>query len=276
MKYIATYPPTRTTQIIEDKKFDGQKVELTTLNEIVAAATTVTSLTVLSTAFDMKSGDNINVAGNNFVLDADAAATATSLSVTSTTTTYDMYIMDVIEVNPTNLLVQYQRKTEGTIAGMPVDADTFGPIQYTGGRYFGIFDAVAGVDTTFVKILPRDFLINEDGGNEALEFKDASNSGLQVGDAAQEMIATVNIPYGTSATEVYVWGSVTTKVVEVYEMNVNANGKSAEVANGTTNGSAIDFGDPVPSTATNYLLLIVKVTATSNRIYGGKVTLTIN
>ncbi len=275
MKYIATYPPTRTTQIFEDKKFDGQKVELTTLNEIVAAATTVTSLTVLSTAFDMKSGDNINVAGNNFVLDADAAATATSLSVTSTTTTYDMYIMDVIEVNPTNLLVQYQRKTEGTIAGMPVDADTFGPIQYTGGRYFGIFDAVAGVDTTFVKILPRDFLINEDGGNEALEFKDASNSGLQVGDAAQEMIATVNIPSGTTATEVYIWGSNTGRTVEVYECDVDTNGIGSVIGTGTTDGSAISITSTA-ATVTNYLLILVKVTLTSNRIYGGKVTLTIN
>ena len=270
MKYIATYPPTRTTQIFEDKKFDGQKVELTTLNEIVAAATTVTSLTVLSTAFDMKSGDNINVAGNNFVLDADAAATATSLSVTSTTTTYPMTIRDVVEIDQTNLFVQYQRKTEGTIAGMPVDDRNLGPINYTGGDY-----SIIGVDPTYVKILPRDFMINEDGGYEALEFKDASNTGLQVGNADQEMVATVNIPYGTTATEVYVWGSVTTKVVDVHECDVDANGKSATLGTGTTNGSAISLTS-TGSTATNYLLIIVKVTATSNRIYGGKVTLTQN
>ena len=98
---------------------------------------------------------------------------------------------------------------------------------------------------------------------------------MQVGDAAQEMIATVNIPYGTTATEVYVWGSVTTKVVEAYVGNVNANGIGSAIGTGTTNGSAISITSTA-STETNYLLILVKVTATSNRIYGGKVTLTQN
>ena len=135
MKYISTYSPTTITQVSEDKKNDGQKVELTTLNQIYEAATTVTSLVVLSTAFDMKSGDKINVAGNNFTLDADAAATATSLSVTSSVITYDINIMDVVELDHTNLFVQYQRKTEGTIGGMPVTTDSIGPITYSGGIY---------------------------------------------------------------------------------------------------------------------------------------------
>ena len=86
------------------------------------------------------------------------------------------------------------------------------------------------------------------------------------------MIATVSIPSGRSAASVAVWGSVTTKVVEVYTMDVNANGKSS-VGSGTTNGVEIDIGGVDPS-STNYLMIIVKVTATSNRIYGGKVTLT--
>jgi len=270
MRYKAINPPTETTQIFEDKKFDGQKVELTTLNEIVEAVKTVTSLTVLKTAFDMKSGDRINVGGNNFVLDADAAAASTSLSVTSATTTHDMNIMDVVEIDQTNLLVQYQRKTEGTIAGMPVTDTDLGPINYESGVYY-----ITGVDPTYVKILPRDFMVNEDSTPAAaLEFKDASNTGLQVGDADHEMIATVNIPFGTTATEVSIWGSVTTKVVEVYEMDVNANGKTS-LGSGTTNGDEIVITETV-ATTTNFLMIIVKVTATSNRIYGGKVTLTQN
>ena len=273
MKYILTPPTPHITSIFEDKKVDGQKVELTTLNEFVEADKTITSLTVLSTAFDMKSGDRINIAGNNFVLDADAAATATSLSVTSTTTTYPMTIRDVVEIDQTNLFVQYQRKTEGTIAGMTVQSKQLGPITFdnpSAGDY-----SIIGVDPTYVKVLPRDFMINEDGSYEALEFKDATNTGLQVGDANQEMVATVNIPYGTTATEVYIWGSVTTKVVEVYVGNVNANGIGGAIGTGTTNGSAISITGTA-STSTNYLVIIVKVTATSNRVYGGQVTLTQN
>ena len=156
---------------------------------------------------------------------------------------------------------------------MPVTSDTMGPIEYTAGRYIGDFDSLIGVDLDYIKILPRDFMVNEDvSPAAALEFKDASNTRLQVGDADQEMIATVNIPSGRTATEVAIWGSVTTKVVEVYTMDVNANGK-ASVGSGTTNGSGIDIGEVDP-TSTNYLMIVVKVTATSNRIYGGMVTLT--
>ena len=118
------------------------------------------------------------------------------------------------------MFVQYQRKTEGTIGGIPVDADYLGPITYN--SVTSVY-SITGVDPTYVKVLPRDFMINEDGAYEALEFKDSANSGLQVGHAAQEMIATVNIPYGTSATHAAVFGSNTSKVVEVYECNVNAN-----------------------------------------------------
>ena len=273
MEYKLVTKPPISNNIFEPVKNSGQRVELARVtSEDLYNGKTITAVAVTSTAFDMKSGDKINIGGQSLTLDADEAASSTSLSVSEVVLTFDVELHQTVEIDTKNLFVQYQRKTEGTIAGMPVDADTLGPITYDEGDY-----SIIGVDPTYVKILPRDFMVNEDSSPAAaLEFKDASNTGLQVGDADHEMIATVNIPYGTSATEVYVWGSVTTKVVEVYEMNVNANGKSAEVANGTTNGSAIDFGDPVPSTATNYLLLIVKVTATSNRIYGGKVTLTQN
>jgi hypothetical protein len=87
------------------------------------------------------------------------------------------------------------------------------------------------------------------------------------------MIATVDIPYGCRATEAYIWGSVTTKVVEVYAMDVDSNGKGSAIGTGTTDGSAITLTSTL-STETNYLMIIVKVTATSNRVYGGKITLT--
>jgi len=233
-------------------------------------STAITSIAVSATAIDLKDGDKFIISGVEFAVSADAAATATAISVNSITPSTPLLIGDKVKISKENLFVQYQRKTEGTIASMPVEARDLGPINYTGGVY-----SIIGVDPTYVKILPRDFLINEDGGYEALEFKDATNTGLQVGDAAQEMIATVNIPYGTTATEVYVWGSVTTKVVEAYVGNVNANGIGSAIGTGTTNGSAISITSTA-STETNYLLIIVKVTATSNRVYGGKVTLTQN
>ena len=235
-------------------------------------STAITSIAVSATAIDLKIGDKFIISGVEFSVRGDASATATAISIDSITPSTPLLIGDKVKISKENLFVQYQRKTEGKIGGLPVDADSIGPIAYDPDTEVY---SITGVDPTYIKILPRDFLINEDGGYEALEFKDATNTGLQVGDAAQEMIATVNIPYGTTATEVYVWGSVTTKVVEAYVGNVNANGIGSAIGTGTTNGSAIDIGTNA-STATNYLLIIVKVTATSNRIYGGKVTLTQN
>ena len=263
--------------VFEPVKNAGQRVELASVtSRELYSGLTITSLDVSATAFDMKSGDKINIGGQLLTLDADAAATATSLSVTSTALTFDIELYDTIEIDTKNLFVQYQRKTEGTIAGMPVSAGTVGPIQYVGGRYIGDFYSLIGVDLGYVKILPRDFMVNEDsttGYEEALNFKDGTNSGVQVGTVAQEMIATVNIPAGTTATEVKIWGSNTGKTVEVYECAVNTNGIGSVIGTGLDDGVGIGITATV-STAYNYLLILVKVNATSQRIYGGYVTLT--
>ena len=247
-------------------------------HDIAIGATTTLNITAIGEAV-LKTGDYIEVVDSKtgsyteFVLNADQGASDTTLTVVSKVTTSKIRLGSVVNISYSDLAIQYQRKTHGTIGGMPVLSKQLGPIFFDTPRA-GDY-SIIGVDPTYVKILPRDFLINEDGGYEALEFKDATNTGLQVGDSAQEMIATVNIPYGTTATEVYVWGSVTTKVVEAYVGNVNANGIGSAIGTGTTNGSAISITGTA-STETNYLLIIVKVTATSNRIYGGKVTLTQN
>ena len=272
MAYKLIKNPTISGNVFEKPKNFGQRVQLATVSEHnLYAGLTITAVAVTATAFDMKHRDIINIGVQLLTLNADVAATSTSLPFASTVLDFDINFNANVEIDQTNLFVQYQRKTEGKIGGMEVATDTMGPIYYNSdlGIYY-----ITGVDPTYVKILPRDFMINNDGAYEALEFKDAANSGLQVGDAA-EMVATVNIPYGTTATEVTIWGSVTTKVVNVYECAVDTNGIGSTIGTGTTNGSAIS----IPSTAStqfNYLLILVKVTATSQRVYGGQVTLTQN
>ena len=223
----------------------------------------------------LKSGDVVQVVDSmtgirtDLTLTADQQADDTTLTVVETDLVYRLSFGSAISISDLDLIQQYQNKTSGTIAGISVDADSIGIYAYKTGLY-----EMAGVDLYYKKILPRDFMVNEDvSPAAALEFKDASNTGLQVGDADQEMIATVNIPSGLTATEVYIWGSVTTKVVEVYAMSISANGKTS-IGSGTTNGVAIDITDTA-GTDTNYLMIIVKVTATSNRIYGGKVTMAV-
>tara|TARA_R110000824_G_scaffold18310_2_gene72738 strand:- start:261 stop:1079 length:819 start_codon:yes stop_codon:yes gene_type:complete len=256
----------------EPAKNSGQRVELAKLTSVeMYEGLTITSISVSATAFDMKNRDIINIGGQKLTLSADAAATSTTLSVTSIVLSQDMELNTTIEIDNQNLFVQYQRKTEGTISGMSVSAYTFGPIYYDSDQDTFY---ITGVDPTYVKILPRDFMINNDGAYEALAFKDGANSGLQVGDSA-EMVATVNIPYGTTATHVQIWGSVATKAVQVYECGISTNGIGSVIGSGTTNGVLIPLTDTA-ATDTNYLLIVVKVTATSQRIYGGQVTLTQN
>jgi hypothetical protein len=267
---------TVTGNTFEPVKNAGQRVELAKLTSVeMYQGLTITSIDVSATAFDMKSGDNINIGGQLLTLDADAAAGAVSLSVDSTALNFDMELNTTIEIDNQNLFVQYQRKTEGTIGGMPVGGKTFGPIIYdspSAGDY-----SILGVDPTYVKILPRDFMVNDDATTiiPALQFKDGTNTGLVVEDTLQEMIATVNIPNRTTATHVAIWGSNTSKTVEVYAASIDANGIGSTIGTGTTNGSAISITDTA-ATTTNYLVILVKVNATSQRIYGGTVTLTQN
>ena len=217
---------------------------------------------------DDKSGQTLE-----FEVSADVARTDTTISVVSNTISEDIREGSIIGIDNKNLFQQYQRKTEGSVGGMPVTANSIGKYSITGGNYY-----MVGVDTLYVKILPSDFMVNDDASSPDITpavFGDGTNTGVSVENTAQELIATVNIPSGTTATEVYIWGSNTTKSVEVYEMDINANGKGSTVGTGTTNGSAISIGT-IASSDTNYLMIKVLVSSTNHRIWGGKVTLTQN
>ena len=212
--------------------------------------------------------DNKSQQRISFTVASDVGSTDTTITVVSKTITNDIREGAGVGIDNENLFEQYQRKTQGTIAGMPVTSTAIGKYEYRGGVYY-----MVGVDTTYVKVLPRDFVINDDGSNEALEFKDGTNTGLTVGDSNQEMIATVNIPSGTTATEVRIWSSSTARTVEVYEAGISTNGIGLAIGTGTADGNPISI-TATAATSYNYLVILVKVTNTSNRVYGGLVTLT--
>jgi len=156
---------------------------------------------------------------------------------------------------------------------MPVTSDAIGKYEYKGGVY-----SIVGVDPIYVKVLPSDFMTNDDASSPDITpaiFNDGTNTGVSVENTSQELIATVNIPYGTTATEVAVWGSNTSKSVEIYEANIASNGIGSAIGTGTTNGSAISIG-AIAATTVNYLVIKVLVSSTNHRIWGGKVTLTQN
>ena len=261
-----------------------------TIDTSVVAGTyeqTITSLTVDALDDILNVGDkfilqtqSVNQTsdpGNiiEFEVSSRAIEGATTILVTSQTIYQNILIGDTITFNTSNLVSQYQNKTEGTIAGMPVDSDTIGPIEYTGGRYIGDFNDLRGVDLDFITILASDFTINDDVASPA-QFKDATTTGLQVSDASSELIAFIRIPTGKKAQYVDVWGT-NPKVVEVYEMQIDASTNlttATDLAGGTgVMNTRITLTSEVSSTSTNYLLIKVKLTGLSNRIWGGKVTI---
>ena len=69
-----------------------------------------------------------------FVINADQSAGATSLTVVAKTIDYDLRVGAIIGIDNENLIQQYQRKTEGQVAGFDIDADgiTKGGVEITG------------------------------------------------------------------------------------------------------------------------------------------------
>ena len=125
-----------------------------------------------------------------------------------------------------------------------------------------------------IKLLPTDFMQNEDGGvNKSVQYDDTGTIGVRSSEANSELYAFVNIPIGKKATNVTIYGNDTNNTVEVFEANVNASGLTDKTpGGGCTVGSACDFTD-VAADDINYLAIRVTVTATSDIVYGGLVTL---
>jgi len=122
-----------------------------------------------------------------------------------------------------------------------------------------------------IKILPSDFMINDDVASP-LSFKDGSNSGVHVNDASSEVIAFITIPEGMKATLVDVYGTHN-KTLKVWEVNVHESFDftGSTIGTGSMN-TQLDITD-TDSTADNYLAIQITLTATSQRIWGGRVTI---
>lgn len=123
----------------------------------------------------------------------------------------------------------------------------------------------------YIKILPSDFMINDDAASP-LSFKDGSNSGVHVNDTASEAVAFITIPEGMKATHVDIYGTHN-KTIKVWEVDVDSSFDFTSTTKGTGSmNTTLDITD-VNATADNYLAIQVTLTATSQRIWGGKVTI---
>ena len=162
-----------------------------------------------------------------------------------------------------------------TIAGEDASTSNKGVASFDSNHFTVSSGAVSLRGEGTIKLLPTDFMMNEDGGfNKSIQYDDTGTIGVRASDANGELYAFVNIPTGKTATNVTIYGSDTNNTVEVFEADVNASGLTDKTpGGGCTVGSACDFTD-VAADGTNYLAIRVTVTATSDIVYGGLVTLT--
>jgi len=85
-------------------------------------------------AFAIKAGTKILINGISLEIYSDAAQSAVEFFITATTLTQSLDKGAKITIDKENLFLQYQRKTEGQVAGFDIDADGIskGGVEITG------------------------------------------------------------------------------------------------------------------------------------------------
>ena len=125
-----------------------------------------------------------------------------------------------------------------------------------------------------IKLIPSDFMANDDGGNTkfGVGYVETAGStyGMRTANNATELYAFVSIPQGMTATHIDIFDK-NDLAVEVFEAQINATTMTSK-GSGNAN-TTIDITD-VASTATNFLVIEVTTTsATNDKVYGGTVTI---
>ena len=125
-----------------------------------------------------------------------------------------------------------------------------------------------------IKLIPSDFMANDDGGNTkfGVGYVETAGStyGMRTANNATELYAFVSIPQGMTATHIDIFDK-NDLAVEVFEAQINATTMTSK-GSGNAN-TTIDITD-VASTATNFLVIEVTIkSATNDKVYGGTVTI---
>ena len=201
--------------------------------------------------------ENMGLIINDVDIITDSSGTATLNNIDALDATTEATIESAIDT--LSNLTTVGTITSGAWQGTPI-ASEYAPAS---GKRYG----------STIKILPSDFMINEDAA-VPLSFKDGSNSGVHINDTNNEAIAFITIPEGMMATHVDVYGTHN-KTLKVWAPDLNASFDftSSTIGTGSMN-TQLDITD-TNATATNYLAIQITLTATTQRIWGGLVTIAI-
>ncbi len=128
--------------------------------------------------------------------------------------------------------------------------------------------------TTVIKVLPNQWIINDDVGRPLFVEDDTSNTlGVRCFSTTDEMYAWQKIPSGYKATHVQVHASASTSsAVTVGSYNYQTGANNAVASSGGDLTANIDITD-IPSSATQDLVIKVAPASGSTIVYGATVTI---
>jgi len=303
--FVAESDSTTTAQspglIIEGEHATDGQVDVTIANGSASTTIIAGTLTMGSTATINNSGVWVGGVIPSAKLDADTAHLSGTQSFTGTKT-FDETISGAIDGNAATATILATTRAIGGVnfngsaainlpgvnaagnqstsglaatATLAADATTLATPRAINGVDFDGSAAITiptnRVYGTYIKLLPNDFLPNEDGGtSKGVHLDDTAPTGLKPGIAAMELVAIQDIPEGFKATHVDIYAS-TNLVIQAYEMDIDASGITSRSSAGNAN-TTLDITD-VAATDSNFLAIIVTTTATSNRVWGGRITI---
>ena len=128
--------------------------------------------------------------------------------------------------------------------------------------------------TTVIKVLPNQWVINDDAGRPLFVEDDTSNTlGVRCFTTTDEMYAWQKLPSGYKATHVQVHASASTgSAVSVRSYNYQTGADNAVSATTGDLNANIDITD-IPSSATQDLVIKVSPASGSTIVYGATVTI---
>jgi len=157
------------------------------------------------------------------------------------------------------------------IADDAVETVHIGDDQVTFAKALGVTPNVFG---SAIKLIPSDFMANDDGGNTKFGVGYVESAGdlygMRAANNDTELYAFVSIPQGMKATDVIIHAKQTLAVA-VFVAQINATTMEAlETGNCNTSINITDTN----STATNFLVIqVTTASATNSKVYGGLVTI---
>ena len=122
---------------------------------------------------------------------------------------------------------------------------------------------------TRMKILPSDFVANNDTTSYNVAINDYGQW-AEVQSTSIEPVCNITIPTGYKATKYKIYGSTSSRAIYIYENQID-DSTYVSKGGGFLN-SEINMTD-VTATSTNYLTIKLNLSATSDYIYGGYITI---